>query len=275
MELQACEVADHIHPFIKSFGNHNTTLATSATAELAKYNIWYKKYFKESDTLNKITGPYNRGDTSAIIRKFLKTAYYPEGNAQSMTIIEMALCYGMTLDYDKMTEMSTGRGQGQEFIRQLRNLNTVCRFKVLDTAIFSIYETDIMTNDKLSVFSMNNVSDHICELLALGKSVSDRFTDILDQTIELARNPNTPVFKVMEQFAYLPHTLENDILFGACGYNKNNKDLIEKVADIRNKYSKNSQDVSDATVFRTTDDEETYNLPEQSAHDVQKMNMYG
>ena len=304
MELQACEKADQIHPFIKSFGNHNTTIATSVTAELAKYNLWYKKYFKNQDnskceykvSKNKSRIQYlNHSDSvykafKEIEQDLLKGLCYNVDNPQKLSIIETALCYGLCLDYDALTSAKNevkdlkcafdkyndnANAERKEFLYQLYKLNAICRFKIIDTAMFSLFETDVLADDKLSVFSVSNISDYLTELFALGECPSDNFISIMDNIINMSRDNNAPVFKIIEQYAFLPHTLENDLLENA--YWNDREELEQKLTEIREKYAENSQNVTDATVFRSSDvdDEETYDFEASSASQVDQTNMYG
>ena len=309
MELQACEKADQIHPFIKSFGNHNTTIATSATAELVKYNIWYKKFLNKEDKLSKkfdinLTGLDNAlNDIShlnstddpqlkfwSIQKELLTGECYLKDNPQYLSIIETALCYGLCLDYDAITarkkEVDAVRFASdvystdankikKDYLKDLYKLRLICRYKILDTAMFSLFETDVLTDDRLSLFGVNNTTDHLAELLALEECPSDEFDSILQAVANMARDNEAPVFKIIEQFTFLPHTLENDLLTNASKSKR--EELEQKITEIREKYAQNSQNVTDATVFRTAsdDDEETYDFEASQATSVDKMNMYG
>ena len=296
MELQACEMADQIHPFIKSFGNHNTTLSTNTTAELAIYNIWYKKYFNNVNKLNYVPFCDAEGSYSESYRfdraqqDILRTKYYIDKNPQSLTIIEAALCYGLALDYDAINQAkkdvdelsnskdafdSQKRQAKMEFLDKLRKLEGICLFKLLDTSIFSLFETDILTNDNLSVFGISNISDHITELFALDATPSNEFFGILRNITDMARDNEASVFKIIEQYAFLPHTLENDLLENVS--DEKREEIEQKIAEIREHYTETSQAVTDATVFRTSEisDEETYDFEASDATVVDKMNMYG
>ena len=295
MELQACEMADQIHPFIKSFGNHNTTLSTTVSAELVKYNLWYKKYFKTEDKTSYVE-PFRAPNINEMNHVpvpslafdklqdyYLKGLCYSDDNPQMLSVVETALCYGLILDYDAITarkkEVDAIKFDGaniekKEFLNQLRKLNIICRFKILDTAMFTLYETDVLTQDSLSLFSVNNTTDHITELLALDVFPSEDFEKKLHTVTDMARNNNASVFKIIEQYAFLPYTLENDLLKNASKSER--EELEKKITEIREIYARNSQNVTDATVFRVAEDEEeAYDFQASMASSADKMNMYG
>jgi len=292
MELQACEKADEITLFVKSFGNHNTSLSTNATAELLKYNIWYRKHFGNkrlfqqyllsvveirgnkywkgdhflpgvnNDKLLPYFPEYEYGNgkrdmstNSTLNSRFLKQPYHLYNNPQKLSIIEMALCYGMTLDYDKISECwENDSVQKENFTKNLYDLLVVSRFKVLDSAMFALIESEILSGNKIDVFCVNNVSDFMTELLALGKSPSGDFLKILDNMIQLSRNPDTPIPTLLEQYVFLPHTLVDDLLSTSHSHSAKDENFEKEVDEICQSYANIAQLVTDSLVFQQAEE---------------------